>query len=229
MSNEKEDKTVTSASLISQHLNANLSNYILLILAVILIGVFSPTGLPRALLTGIVLYLYTFSIYCSSGIIKPLANFLTKAGKTKLFNTEFLGFSYVFGWLLWLLACNYFLHRYTGVSILDNFVIIFWIMLYTSIHVLNFSFLKTSKRGGRELIEMMDILTNKHDSKKVSNMGQPKLNIIFSVTAVLVGLFIARQTPYLITIPEDYLKNAEDLAIYYTFPNTNVQRYSTKL
>ena len=83
MSNEKEDETVTSASLISQHLNANLSNYILLILAVILIGVFSPTGLPRALLTGIVLYLYTFSIYCSSGIIKPLANFLTKAGKTK--------------------------------------------------------------------------------------------------------------------------------------------------
>ena len=69
MSNEKEDKTVNSASLISQHLNANLSNYILLILAVILIGVFSPTGLPRALLTGIVLYLYTFSIYCSSGII----------------------------------------------------------------------------------------------------------------------------------------------------------------
>ena len=225
----KEETKKSKVTLQTKHLNANLGNYLLLIMAVLLIGIFSPTGIIRAVFTAIFMYLYTFSIHCSATAFKPLADFLTKAGTTRLFNSELLGFSCNFGWLLWVLIGNYLVHRFTGVTILDNFIIIFWILLYSSVHLINFLFFKKSKGGGRELTELMDILTNKHQSKNVSTMGNPKINIILSTTLIVTGLLIVKQNPYIVTIPERYLRTAEDTILKFIFPNTNIVRHETRL
>ena len=225
----KEDAQTSKVSLQTKHLNANLTNYLLLFIAALLIGVFSPTGVIRALLTMIFMYFYIFSIHCSATAFKPLADFLTKAGTTRLFNSELLGFICNFGWLLSILVGNYLVHRFTGITILDNFIILFWILLYSSVHLINFLYLKKSSGGARELTEWMDIVTNKHQTDKINKMGNPKINIILSAALILTGLFVVKQNPYIITIPERFLKNAEDTLLKFIFPNTNIARHETKL
>ena len=89
---DKESKEKESLSLRTRHLNTNLMNYLFLFLAVLLIGIFSPTGVIRALLTAVGLYIYTYSIHCTGSAFKPLADFLTKAGSARLFNSELIGF-----------------------------------------------------------------------------------------------------------------------------------------
>jgi len=226
---DKESKEKDSLSLRTRHLNTNLMNYLFLFLAVLLIGIFSPTGVIRALLTAVGLYIYTYSIHCTGSAFKPLADFLTKAGSARLFNSELIGFLCAFGWLMWLLLCNYLIHRFTGITLFDNFIIVFWILLYTSVHVINFLFLKKTKNGARELTELLNIISNKHVGSETGNMGDPKINIVLSAVIVLTILFILKTNSYLIRVPEGYLKNAEDTALHFFFPNTKFERHDMKL
>jgi hypothetical protein len=218
-----------SISSTTEHLNANFTNYLLLFLAALSIGIISPAGLPRALLTVVVMYIYTFSIHCSATAFKPLADFLTKAGTTRLLNSELLGFSCTLGWLFWALIGNYLVHRFSGITILDNFIIIFWILLYSSIHMVNFLLLKKTNNGGRELTELLDIMTNKFNSDKVTNMGNPKLNILISAGIVISVIMIAKKFPAAIAVPESYLKSAEDTVLNFFFPNTTIPRHNMEL
>ena len=227
--NKKKTKNIDEDSIQSKHLNKNYSNYLLLIVSMILIGYFSPSGIIKAVLTGLFMYFFTFSIHCSGLAFKPLADFLTKAGTTRLFNSELLGFLCAFGWMLWLLICNYVFHRFTGLAPLNNFVIIFWIMVYTSVHIINFMILKKSENGGRELTELLNIVTNKHSSEEVASMGAPKLNIIMSAFCIITVLIVLKNYPEIISIPESYLKSAEDTVFKLIFPNTDIARHETKL
>jgi len=226
---EKEVKERDSLTLRTKHLNTNLMNYLFLFLAVLLIGIFSPTGIIRAVLTAVALYIYTYSIHCTGSAFKPLADFLTKAGSARLFNSELIGFVCAFCWLLWLLLCNYLIHRFAGVTIFDNFIILFWILLYTSVHIVNFLFLKKTKNGAREITELLNIISNKHVGKEIGNMGNPKINIVLSCAIVLTLIFILKTNAYLVRVPEGYLKNAEDTILQFFFPNTKFERHNMKL
>ena len=229
LTGKKEIKNEEDDSVKSKHLKHNFSNYLILAISILLIGYLSPTGVLRASLTGIFMYLYTFSIHCSGSAFKPLADFLTKAGTTRLLNSELLSFLCAFGWMIWLLICNYVFHRFTGITVLDNFIVIFWIMVYMSIHVVNFMIMKKSENGGRELTELLNIVTNKHQSKEVTSMGEPKLNIIISASCIVAVLLVLKNYPEIVSVPESYLKSAEDTIFKMIFPNTNISRHGTRL
>ena len=169
---------------IKEHLKVNKSNYILLLFGIFVIALFSPHGIIKSVFTGIVLYIFTFLIGNMNRFMKPLADFITKAGTTRLYNSELLGMGCTLGWLAWLFGVNYLLHRYTGVQALDPFIILFWAILYFSVHGINFLMFHKSKNGGRELTGLLDIITKKN--AKITTMGKPKLNIIFSTVSLLV-------------------------------------------
>ncbi len=102
-------------------------------------------------------------------------------------------------------------------------------MVYTSVHIINFMILKKSENGGRELTELLNIVTNKHSSEEVASMGAPKLNIIMSAFCIITVLIVLKNYPEIISIPESYLKSAEDTVFKLIFPNTDIARHETKL
>lgn len=218
-----------SENAVKNHIKSNLSNYGLLLFSIILIGYISPNGVLGALFTAIFLYVFTFGVTLMRKVAQPLTNFLTKAGSTRLFDSEILSFGCTLGWFLWLFGANYLIHRYTSLQILDPFIILFWIILYFSIHSINFLLLKTSKNGGRELTELADLITNnKINQKKTTNMGKPKLNIIFSTLIIYVLILTLKSYPQIISIGENVLSGAED-TIFSFASISDMKRYPTKL
>ena len=95
--------------------------------------------------------------------------------------------------------------------------------------MVNFLLLKKTNTGGRELTELLDIVTNKFDSDKVTNMGNPKLNILISAGIVISVIMIAKKFPAAIAVPESYLKSAEDTVLNFFFPNTTIPRHGMEL
>lgn len=216
-------------TMVVNHLKNNMNNYGLLLFSVILIGCISPNGVLNSVFTTIFLYIFTFCIGFIKNIVKPLSDFLTKAGNARLFNSEVLGFGCTVGWFSWLFGINYIIHRYTGFQFLDPFIIIFWILLYFSIHSINFLLLKKSKNGGRELTELINLITNNTNTKqKITNMGKPKLNIIFSTLIIYVLILTLKSYPQIISIGEGILSGAED-TVFSILLNSKIKRYPTNL
>ena len=198
-------------SLREEHINKNYINYILLLGALICIGYVSPGGVPRALGTGLFMYIFTFITHRVLTIIKPIIDFITKAGKTIFINNEIIHLFISVALMAWVLITNYTFHRFTDVKMLDPYIILFWMLIYSTIHVINFMLLKTSDCGGKEITELLKIITSVKTTGDASNMGHPKINIVASTILILSLISIVKAYPFFITIPESYLTQVENI------------------
>jgi len=198
-------------SLRETHITKNYINYILLVGAIISIGFLSPSGIPRAIGTGLFMYIFTFVTHRALTTLKPIIDFITKAGKTIFINNEIIHLVATSTAMSWVLIINYIFHRFTDVKMLDPYTILFWMLMYSSIHVINFMLLKTSDGGGKEITELLKIIMGVKTTGDASNMGHPKVNIIASAGCILTLISIVIAHPALITIPESYLTRIENI------------------
>jgi len=212
------------------YVNENKNSLLLIIFSAILIGYFSPGGIVKALFTIIFMFLYTFSIHYGADVgLKPLADFLTKAGSTRIFESQICSFFCTFMMMVCVLIWNYVLHRFTEIQPFNNFIILFWVLLYCSVHVINFLLLKKSSEGGRDLTKILDIVIRKGNYNRSDNDSGINLNILLTAIIILGFMFFLKSNSYLITIPETYLKSAEDTILNKFFPGKNISRYQTEL
>lgn len=210
---------------INTHIKLNIYNYCFLFIAILLIGYFSPTGPIKAFFTLFFLYIFSFGLNIISDLAKPLNDFFTKAGNVTLFNSKPIGIIYIIWGFGILFSLNYTIRRYSGILFLDPFIIIFWGLLYCSIHIINYVILKKSQCGGRELTEVAHLLYNKN--KKITNESTYTLNILASATVVSI-LLLLRGYPYPVTYGENILSKIEDYLFSFV-PYFKMERYETIL
>ena len=108
-------------------------------------------------------------------------------------------------------------------------IILFWIFLYCSVHIINFLLLKKSSNGGRDLTKLLDIAIRKEKYNPTENDSSINVNILLTAIITLGLMFFLKTNSYLITTPEAYLKSAEDTVLNKFFPGKNVSRYQTEL
>ena len=108
-------------------------------------------------------------------------------------------------------------------------IILFWIFLYCSVHIINFLLLKKSSNGGRDLTKLLDIAIRKKKYSPTENDSSINVNILLTTIVTLGLMFFLKTNSYLITTPESYLKSAEDTVLNKFFPGKNVSRYQTEL
>lgn len=212
----------------------SIFTYGLLILASVIIGMVSPHGLLKSTYTLFFMFIVTFGIQTAVISVKPLlssaVNYSKKQlRKSKLLDKNIINTDAIEGGLLssFLILCgflqifivNYFIQRYTGVQLLDSYIIIFWALLQFGIRVINY-FIKF-KTG--ENLRDISLLTNVFDESE--NSGKPKINITLSTIVVLVLIFIFKNNPMIVEVPEMYLENGEDFILGTLFPGTKIQKY----
>ena len=88
---------------------------------------------------------------------------------------------------------------------MDSYIIIFWALLQFGIRVINY-FIKF-KTG--ENLRDISLFTNVFDESE--NSGKPKINITLSAIVVLVLIFIFKNNPMIVEVPEMYLENGKTL------------------
>jgi len=227
---QKAKEKPIGESHIKLYFNENKYSLLLMLFSAILIGYFSPGGIVKAVFTIIFMFFFTFTIHYGADVgLKPLADFLTKAGSTRLFESQICCFVFTFTMLTCVLLWNYVLHRFTKIQPFNNFIILFWILLYCSVHVINFLLLKKSSNGGRDLTKLLDIAIRKDKYDHAENNSSINVNILLTAATTLGFMFFLKTNSYLITIPEAYLKSAEDTVLNKFFPGKDVSRYQTEL
>jgi hypothetical protein len=218
MSDKKHNKTENvkiknTKSLMKTHITTNYINYLLLLGGLTCIGYLSPSGIPRAIGTGLFMYIFTFIAHRALTILKPIMDFITKAGKTIFINNEIIHLFVSTTSMSWVFIFNYLFYRLSDIKILDPYTILFWILMYSSIHVVNFMLLRTSEGGSREITELLNIFTGNNTTGNVSKMGYPKINIIASVGIILTLISIILSHPKLLSIPESHLTEFETIIV----------------
>ena len=208
--------------------------YALLFLVSIIISFISPHGILKSIFTVFFMFIATFGIQTAVIAINPLLSTAAKYGKRHLeksklldkgsINTDIIdGGSMstlmIVGGFLQIFVLNYFIQRYTGVQILDSYIIIFWSLLQIGIRFVNY-FLKY-KNG--EKLQNINLITNVFDV--TDNQGKPKINIIISGIVVLTMIFILKNNPTIVETPEIYLEQAEDMIFGVFLPDTKIQKY----
>jgi hypothetical protein len=216
--------------------NNPILTYCLLFLASIIIGTVSPHGILRALFTLFFMFIATFGIQTAVVSIKPFLTSAASYGKKhlrksklidkKIINADVMGGSImstfmIMGGLLQLFIINYFIQRYTGIRLLDGYIIIFWMMLQMGIRLVNYALrFKNGEKIG-------DILLVSNVFDESDNKGKPKINIIISAIVVLTLIFIIKNNSAIIGLPEMYLEKGEDVILRIFFPGTKLQKYKT--
>jgi len=227
---QKSTEKPIGESHIKLYFNENKYSLLLLLFSAILIGYFSPGGVVKAIFTILFMFFYTFTIHYGADVgLKPLADFITKAGSTRLFESQICCFFCTFTMMTCVLIWNYVLHRFTQIQPFNNFIILFWIFLYCSVHIINFLLLKKSSNGGRDLTKLLDIAIRKEKYNPTENDSSINVNILLTAIITLGLMFFLKTNSYLITTPEAYLKSAEDTVLNKFFPGKNVSRYQTEL
>lgn len=221
----KKDETGKSNSIFT---------YGLLILASIIIGMVSPHGLLKSTYTLLFMFIVTFGIQTTVISIKPLlssaVNYSKKQlRKSKLLDKNIINTDVIEGGIMssLLILCgflqifivNYFVQRYTGMQLLDSYIIIFWSLLQFGIRVINFF---TKLKTGENLRDIK-LITNVFDES--SNSGRPKINITLSGIIVLILIFVLKNNPAIIEVPEMYLEKGEDFILGNLLPGTKIQKY----
>ena len=92
-----------------------------------------------------------------------------------------LGFLQIF-------VINYFIQRYTGIQLLDGYIIMFWALLQLGIRITNYFF--RYKTG--EKLQDIKLLTNVISDD--DNKGRPKINITLSAIAVVILILVLNPT-----------------------------------
>lgn len=220
---------------IPSHLN-QIITYGLLLLASVIVGLFSPHGILKSLLTLIFMFISTYGIQTAVVAIKPLISNATKYGKkhlkkSNLIDKKMMNIDIIEGdaistgmillGFLQIFVINYFVQRYTGIQLLDGYIIMFWTLLQIGIRITNYFF---RYKTGEKLqdIKLLTNVINDHENK-----GQPKINITLSAIAVVILILVLKNNPFLVETPESYLEKAEDFILGNILPNTKIQKYKT--
>lgn len=184
---------------------------VLILLAAIIIGFLSPTGMFRSLFTFGIFYLFLNFHSVIHPIVTPIFNFLHKAGATRVINTNILDVSSISTVILLVMfvqvfIINYLFNRYFGILVLDPFSIYFWIMLYIS-----------------------NITYDSIQNKKITEFQIGIIPTLFSLFVTVIGLRTLKTYPSIVHVPESYLTGFENIIFGKLFNGPPPSRYQTRL
>ena len=219
------------------HLN-QLITYSLLLLAGVIIGLFSPHGVLRSLFTLLFMFIATYGIQTVVVAIKPLISNATRYGtrhltKSNLIDKKMINLNVIEGnpistgmillGFLQIFVINYFIQRYTGIQLLDGYIIVFWALIQLGVRFANYFF---RYKTGEKLqdIKLLTNVMNDHENK-----GLPKINITLSTIAVITLILILKNNPFLVETPESYLEKVEDMILGIIMPDKKIEKYKTVL
>ena len=156
---------------VPSHLN-QIITYSLLLLASVIIGLFSPHGMLKSILTLLFMFISTYGIQTAVVAIKPLISNATRYGKkhlkkSNLIDRKMMNINIIEGdaistgmillGFLQIFVINYFIQRYTGIQLLDGYIIMFWALLQLGIRITNYFF---RYKTGEKLQEIKMFLEN---------------------------------------------------------------------
>lgn len=184
---------------------------VLILLAAIIIGFLSPTGIFRSLFTFGIFYLFLNFHSVIHPIVTPIFNFLHKAGATRIINTNILDVSSISTVILLVMfvqvfMINYIFNRYLGILVLDPFSIYFWIMLYIS-----------------------NITYDSIQNKKITEFKIGIIPTLFSLLVTVIGVQALKTYPFVVHVPESYLTGVENIIFGKLFNGCPPSRYQTRL
>lgn len=222
---------------VPSHLN-QIITYGLLLLASVIIGLFSPHGMLKSILTLLFMFISTYGIQTAVVAIKPLISNATRYGKkqlkkSNLIDRKMMNINIIEGdaistgmillGFLQIFVINYFIQRYTGIQLLDGYIIMFWALLQLGIRITNYFF--RYKTG--EKLQDIKLLTNVISDD--DNKGRPKINITLSAIAVVILILVLKNNPFLVETPESYLEKAEDMILGVIMPDKKIEKYKTRI
>jgi len=199
MSEKKEETEKDLERNTNKNDGYNLTNIIILIVASGIIGYFSPGGILKSYLTLFVLYIFTSGTQTIMRFINPIIKIAGHLTDNKI-KADLTSILLVLGFYIQIFIVNFLIHRYTDFQILDNFMILFWMILY----VITWLITKNKQKEDDSESEFLDIVHS------IENAGFPKIQIVGALVITLASLKFLGTFPFLIRFPEQILTSLEN-------------------